>query len=49
MTMYYTRQEEKALEDIRKDHAIENAVGRKPGSTEERERVWKLLQDAALS
>jgi len=47
MTMYYTPREERVLEDIHKDHQIEDRIGRKPTSAEERERIWKLIQDAA--
>lgn len=47
MTMYYTPRDEKVLERIHQDRAIEDAIGRKPDSADERERIWKLLQDAA--
>lgn len=47
MTWYYTPREERALEDIRKDHEIEDRIGRKPDSSEERDRIWKLIQDTA--
>ncbi len=49
MTMYYTPKEERALQHIHQDHAIEDAIGRKPESAEERERIWKLLSDVARS
>jgi hypothetical protein len=48
MTMYYTPREDRLLaEDRVKDIAVEERIGRKPASSEERERIWKLIQDAA--
>lgn len=50
MTCYYTPREEKLLEEDRvKDLQIEDRIGRKPISSDERERIWKLIQDAARS
>jgi len=49
MTMYYTPREEQALEDTHKDHEIEDRIGRKPADAEERDRIWKLIQDTARS
>ena len=47
MTMYYTPRDERILEDIHKERQVEQAIGRKPETPDERERIWKLLQDAA--
>jgi hypothetical protein len=47
--MYYTPRDERVLEEIRKERQVEQAIGRKPESSDERERIWKIIQDAARS
>jgi hypothetical protein len=47
MTMYYTAQDLRSLEEIHKEGAVENAIGRKPAGDEERDRIWHLLTLAA--
>jgi hypothetical protein len=49
MTVWYSPRDERILEEVRKDRQVEQATGRKPESPEERERIWKLLTDAARS
>jgi hypothetical protein len=46
MTMFYTPRDEKILAE-KYDEKIKEYFGRKPETEEERDRLWRLIVDAA--